>query len=317
MQVGYYSGAFGVQDFHHSFAIVDGNINFQCYGGIYGDEKSVRVFPADFWTPVVLFSKNLGKALFCNNSAPRALAEFQIPTDFTRTNYDRKSGGYLNLGDCSGQVYGVTGVCHQMCNIITIAMDVQSLLLAPVNWPPSLSLSMWVYSFRGNAISPLIAIIQRLLGILSESKENDFPASDNALNDLYDAYHKELREQLEKGHLPEERTKYLENLITEITSPNALDLQNLMPSISEADAKFQKVKNDLDNLLIRGQVGYSEFADTVNKALADMVNRCAEILSPADFEKIFKHKPGEKPFSLIDPNLMPDTYKGVKKALGL
>lgn len=42
---------------------------------------------------------------------------------------------------------------------------------------------------------------------------------------------------------------------------------------------FFKVKHELDNLLIQGNIGYVDFAETVNKAFADMLDQYANVLS--------------------------------------
>lgn len=327
MQAGYYDLS-GAQFLHHAFAIVDGRINFQCYGGTTGDN---RVFPAEFWTPIRFISKPLGKSLPCSAYVARGLAEFGIPSDLSRTDYDRKSGGYLNLGDCSGIVYAFNGVCHQMCNVITIATTSDQpgdISWAPVNWPPSLSASWLLYSYRGT-ITPgglaapflliVAALFKRLLGLSYNVPEGELPVGNRLpgyLDDLYAAHHKMLKESLEAKPQPETRAIYLENLLSEALGP-AANAQGLLPPILEADTAFFRVKQDLDNLLIRGNICHADYAETVNKAFTAMIGQYANVLSAEDFEKVFGSSPGDKPFVLVDPQLMPETYEGVKEALGL
>ena len=324
MQVGYYD-TFGTQYLHHAFAIVDGRISFPCYGGTSGEHQQ---FPAEFWTPIRFFSKSLGKSLPCNAYVARGLAEFGVPSDLSRTDYNRKSGGYLNLGDCSGIVYGFNGVCHQMCNVITVATVDRDIDWAPVNWPPSLSASWLLFSYRGTLTpggpaAPFLfivaALFARLRGLSYNVPEEELPTSKQLpgyFDDLYAAYHKTLKESLETKPQPETRAIYLENLLSGALGP-ATNAQSLLPPILEADTAFFNVKHELDNLLIRGKIGHVEFAETVNKAFAAMLDQYANVLSAEDFEKVFGSLPGDKPFVLTDPQEMPETYEGVKEALGL
>ncbi len=330
MQVGFYD----LQDFNlaqHSFGIMDGDVRFCCYGGTDGPN---RVFPAVFWKPQRGSWDNRGKGpLVCNSYIARGLAEFQIPSDLSRKVYDRKSGGYRNLGDCSGIEYAINGVCHQMCNVITIALDPAlwyggDIDWAPVNWPPSLAWSWLGWSFRGTIFpgglaEPFLRIVREMYRRLHKLSYNvpaeELPTNDQLpgyFNDLYAAKDKLLKESLETEPQPEARAIQLENLFSG-TLGAAADVHGLSASILDADTAFLKVKQDLDNQLIRGQIGHSDFADAVNKAFATMIDRYVNVLNPEDFKKVFGSLPGDKPPALIDPQLMPETYEGVKEALGL
>ena len=100
----------------HSFVVVrsfNGNetISFECWGGVArkpGQEPDLH-YPAETFLAGE-YELILARTICCFD-----------PND-TRTDYKHRSGGKLKLGDCSGIIYGRTGVCHQMANRICAAV---------------------------------------------------------------------------------------------------------------------------------------------------------------------------------------------------
>jgi len=100
--------------------------NFQCYGDVERDRWNIRD-SADL---------ELAIAIACGN-----------PYD-AREDYSRmKITFVLQFGDCSGIVYGVTGVCHQMTNRILYACDSHPNVF---DFTPSANLSYFAYGMYGN-----------------------------------------------------------------------------------------------------------------------------------------------------------------------
>lgn len=89
----------------HTFASIAGSDGpwFDCYGSHKGPKRNYPVSEGNG-------SRRLAVTISCfDPDDPRGKSE---------SNFDRKSGGRLGLGDCSGIIYAVSGVCHQMANRI-------------------------------------------------------------------------------------------------------------------------------------------------------------------------------------------------------
>jgi len=102
--------------------------NFQCYGGVKRDRWSIKD-SADL---------ELAIAIACGN-----------PYD-AQENYSRMKITFVSqFGDCSGIIYGVTGVCHQMANRILYACDSHPNVF---DFTPSAVLSYFAYGIYGNFV---------------------------------------------------------------------------------------------------------------------------------------------------------------------
>ncbi|NJD90410.1 MAG: hypothetical protein FIA91_02670 [Geobacter sp.] len=89
----------------HTFASIAGSDGpwFDCYGSHTGPKRKYPVSKGNG-------SRRLAVTISCFD-----------PDDSrgnSESNFDRKNGGKLGLGDCSGIIYAVSGVCHQMANRI-------------------------------------------------------------------------------------------------------------------------------------------------------------------------------------------------------
>ncbi len=100
--------------------------NFQCYGGVERDHWSIKD-SADL---------ELAIAIACSNP-------YDTREDYSRMDVSR----FTKFGDCSGIVYGVTGVCHQMANRILYACNSHPNVF---DFTPSAVLSYFAYGMYGN-----------------------------------------------------------------------------------------------------------------------------------------------------------------------
>lgn len=150
MRCGYYnlssgksgsSGSIG----QHTYGEADKKINFNCYGGNHQTGGKGEVYPAKFAS----IKEWKGKKISVDLQRARYYASNGQAGWENRTNYDRKPmEAGTKYGDCSGLIYAIGGVCHQMANSIFVAQtnDASSLLV----WPPSFYATWAVYGVRGN-----------------------------------------------------------------------------------------------------------------------------------------------------------------------
>ncbi|MZP30326.1 hypothetical protein GTO91_11450 [Heliobacterium undosum] len=312
----------GIPGMEHTYAIADGNINFHDYWTVSTDPKD---FPKPLYTPDHV---EIGAAVACNLYVARGLAEFGVPSSLDRTEYNHGplSGGYMDLGDCAGIIYAYMGVCHQMCNVILCSAEgVDS---CPVNWNNKLNDSRWVFGFRGT-IHPydyqagaqtfekyLCTMRSKLIEL---SKYPEPPTSDQLpgyFDDLYAALHKDIRDHLGEKPVKENRTSPIQKLLTACLGLEH-KFESFFDHILEGDHTFTTTKHGLDNLLLRGQVDRSEYAESVNSAHSDLLAHLANVFDEEGFKKIFGRSPSDPTSPLIIPELMPQSYEGVKKALKL
>lgn len=218
----------------------------------------------------------------------------------------------MGLGDCSGLVYAVSGVCHQMCNTITCSTTPRAPLASLINWPPSLNASKLAYGNRGiwgheQGIVDLMRSILSLVGDTCEFGEEEEKALDAQLV----AINEHKREAMKRGLVGDDELERHE--IVRANAPAEADFGRLL----EADAAFMAIKRELDNLLLRDGISYEEYANQANAALRNLVDRIGAILGEAAFAETFGTSPDELDCSVVDPALMPPTYEPVREWLGL
>jgi hypothetical protein len=279
---------------------------FPCYGGARKDSGNHNVYPANLWSPKIFGYKDVGTSVRINLKLARAIATYQHQPDII-DNYNRHSGGWMGLGDNSGLVYGVSGVCHQMCNrILTASQPSSSTLNAPVNWPPSLSKTYWIYGFTGGVVAARSLAEHNLQAFISkELSENPLLIN--------------LREDIKTKHLPENRLpdiqlKLIQSLGFEKASTYAIPVMN---KLLAEEVKFYKTKMDLDCQLLEQTVSKHEYVNQLNKAFRDFAAQLSSFLPREDYISIFSTNPEEPVSGLVREDLMADDYSIIGKALKL
>ncbi len=345
--VGYYR-AFGVQFADHTYAIFDYRGEkwaFPCFGMVAekeGERGNTGVhYPVDMWTPYMRWHQNVGPNLKGNLFVALGMAQYN------RTNPTRNfrlsewnaywdSGWSDGLACYSGIVYGVSGVCHQTCNRILWSSRQFDFTECPVNWPPSFSASYWVYGYYGKTTEHLaISLIKDLIKIapamsshylsaLSDTSGTDRDAAGDAAGaesdcqNLIDENASVIGAHLKSGVDASGRRAEIEEMLTH--APEGLEVANQrlpMDGVYEADARFQKVKRELDTQLLRGEVAHQEYAHQINAAFHTMVGELHEALPSNTFETLFPEALLTQPYQLVDPKLMPDNYARIQEAAKL
>ncbi|MBM7868208.1 hypothetical protein GTO89_10170 [Heliobacterium gestii] len=314
----------GVPGMEHTYAIIDDNINFHDYWTVSTKAKD---FPKPLYTPEQV---ELGASLPCNLYIARGLAEFGVPSRLDRTDYNHGplSGGYMDLGDCAGIIYAYMGVCHQMCNVILCSAGDGDIAHSPVNWPNKLNDSRWVFGFRGT-VHPYdyqsgAQTFERYLSsmyqdLLAFSQMDNPPTSDQMpghFDELYAALHKDIRSHLGEQPVAQNRASHLRQLLSACMGLEK-DIESFFQHILEGDHAFTTTKHELDNLLLRGQVAPQEYAEKVNMAHTGLLAHLADVFSEEEFQQVFDRAPSDPTSPLIMAELMPESYEGVKKTLGL
>lgn len=307
----------------HAFAkmkIGETEYRFQCYGGT--NDKGTEC-PAHYFLRRSSFYFRIAcetaeRELTCHARIALCLAQWTRPIYFDKYDYNSKKGGYGNRGDSAGIIYALTGLCHQMCNTITCATNVNDPLHALINWPPSLSASKIIYGNRGiwgheRAISKYV---KTLVACYGENMSDDHILDENfdsaaldaelaAINDEQDAA---IRWGLTNGPNADERREFLSELV-----PNLNESQPIL----DADFETMSLKHELDNLLIRGQLSNEEYAAQMNEATRTLLVRYAEVMGENVFTDAFETGPDTIQYNIINPEYMLDDYEIVKEELGL
>ncbi|MDR2581394.1 MAG: hypothetical protein LBC85_10440 [Fibromonadaceae bacterium] len=322
MKVGYYVLSPG---FHHTYAKMTFNnktISFPCYGGT---DDPQNTFPAEFFIlENYSTKKKLGKELDCNHLIARRLATWTNDVDPNRTNYNRKSGGWRNLGDSSGLIYAVTGVCHQMCNTIASSTNTSNVRKAGGNWPRDLYGSSLLYGFRGHTISQIeemIALWNTFDTAYTFKEEKPTASALSAFNQKTDQLDNVMFETLKSNLQMSYDSNALANLITDnLAAPDMLEYLKKQPYYNDICKKYASIRNkkkDLDNSILREQISKPDYAKEVNALITIAADEYAKVATANDFKKAFDINPGEKLPAVVDVKLMPESYAGIRKTLGL
>jgi hypothetical protein len=325
MEIGYYDIADG--GLQHTYAIMTTNsgakVKFPCYGGTNGDNKK---FPVEFWSPDSCNSKKKGKSQQCDETIARQLTQWiLLNVDPKRTNYDR-------VIDSSGIIYGVTGVCHQMCNTILCSTNVDNPPRAGVNWPISFDLSKLVYGFRGAVYPSLFSFASRdklitdMIKIYQKYNKQYATDGDNISKSAISDAESEARKleagsedaiiwRLENGY---DKNALKELLESDFNARRGLGLDETYGHFDELSLMYQKMmneKNKMDHELIEENVNKRVYADEIRQILQKGAARLLEIVGEEEFERILGCKPGELKTDIIEvdkvPDFSDDKYKGL------
>lgn len=326
IQVGWYPLK-GARTLHHTFAhMQDQNQEyaFACYGGTKTENNPGKCYPAKFYEPK--WSKKGG---ICANvdkikihpMIAIHLASWSNKIDKKITLYNRRTGGSTGLGDCSGITYSVNGVCHQMCNTILSASNIDDPLNSLINCSPSMKVSKAVYGFRGSLghdqlIKTFISKLKKYYGkrnIVDVNFDELDMELDKIMKELVTTSMSNLKEYLTYGASPEERMSIIKDMF-------AGDDQNddLTEIIFKLDADIMQRKCDFDNLLIRGEITSEQYAHEANNLFTGLAMCYAEVLGETGFQNMFGDLPDKISYDIIDTNILKDvSYESIKEQLKL
>jgi hypothetical protein len=315
IQIGYYELSAGAQ---HTYAIMkadnDSKVKFPCYGGTNGDSLK---FPVSFWSPDSCGSDDKGTLQNCDEKIARQLAQWvPIATDFTRTEYDR-------ITDASGILYGVTGVCHQMCNTILCSSNVGNPPRAGVNWPPSFKTSKFVYGFRGAVYPPPFSFVNRdklitdMIKIYQDfNRQHEIDGDNISQSAIRDAESEAEKLEFESEDAVIWRLKNgydehaLEELLeSDVNARRGVRLYRTRKYFDEVSLMYQEMmnnKNEVDCELIGSHVHGNDYANEIHDILRRGVFRYADIVGEEEFERIFECKPSEIQTNIIEADKVPD-----------
>jgi hypothetical protein len=90
-------------------------------------------------------------------------------------------------------------------------------------------------------------------------------------------------------------------------------------AIAQEYQSVMNAKNELDNLLLRGQIGHGEYAGRVNGLVTKLALGCAGALSDEEFGLAFGcgAEDAKKGLNIVEEACMPESYEKVKETLGL
>lgn len=326
IQVGWYP-INGAKKLHHTFAHMQYQSKeyaFACYGGTKTANNPGKCYPAKFYEP--RWSKKGG---ICANvdkikihpMIAIHLASWSNVIDTNRTLYNKKTGGSIGLGDCAGLTYGVGGVCHQMCNTILSASNINDPLNSLINCSPSMKVSKAVYGFRGSLghdklIKTFVSKLEKYYAKRNISDIN----SDELDMELYKVMKElatnslaNLKGYLANGASPEERMSIIKDMFVE-EDPN----DDLTEVIFNSDADMMQRKCELDNLLIRGEITAEQYANETNNLFTGLVMLYAEVLGETGFQNVFGDLPDKISYDIIDTGILKDvSYENIKEQLKL
>lgn len=315
---GYYTMDYIPGGFAEHAFVVEGadHTRFPCYGGTTGPKLQ---YPAKLHTAWIVGSREIGSSV----PADLRLACFVASGSTAwRPVFDRMTGGPFLFGDCSGIVYAVSGVCHQMANRILYSTNG---ITAPdggdraVVWPPSLSASYWVYGFFGKCFQRMPVACP--LGFWEDVVKRTFPGALAAGEEAggaeevsaaaVDYLRRSVRLQLESGHAREAREPRVAGLVAGALGAGFAEAEaGRMAALLDADGAFFERKRELDTLLLRGEIASADYAREVNAAWHRMEERAAAVLGEEGYARLFGRPAGE-PADLVAAELMlePAAYR--------
>jgi hypothetical protein len=310
----------------HTFArMTDGQltVKFGCYGSTGSSDET---YPAKLYSPDTCHSSYRGTVLSCHPIIARGLANWKT-LDLSRlklagTLWDLDDG----YDDNSGLFYGLSGVCHQMCNTILCATNADNPQRASVIWPDSFDVSKIFYGFRGGgsshdrAICDRIALLRKLISVTAAGEELSLSAMADLyskLDETYDRVKADLANRLKVGY----DQNSLSQMIAEgWDSPGALEIAKQLPhfsDISETYATYMNQKNEFDNDFLRETISKEEYAASVEDDAQKMVRYFRDLLNNDDYVVIFGHlNPDETPL-VIDPDSLPPDPAELRRELKL
>lgn len=329
LRAGYYNLS-GVEIAQHTYAMVSRQgqtYALPCFGSFATQEgqrgHSGVQYPAEMWTPWILWSRSKGFELPANLLVALGMAQFSISPgyDWTENDWDaywRDNPGLngYSVGSWAGIVYGITGVCHQACNRILWSTTKGNFLDTAVNWPPSLSASYWVYGFHGRspeaaAILAGALVIKALLG--DKADEGELRKSEDlARTVMHHQTVQSLRDPTESYGRAREVRARLERL----EQPLSLDAATIEAIVS-LDRAFAQDKKERDAQLYQtdNDRQHDDYAGNVNQRFRDLLSQFRNLMPPQTFAHFFPDAVENRNYSLVDRRLMPPNYRRHREGL--
>ena len=345
---GYYD-AFQLKDIDHTYALIQkGNETwaFPCYGQVArfeGDFGNKHVkYPVDLWTPYMLWSRNVGSSLPANLFVALGMAQFRTnPTPNFRlsdwVNYWKTMPD--GVACWAGIVYAVAGVCQQVCNRVLWCTRERDFLYCPVNWPPSFSVTYWIYGYWGKITEGVAELLARRLVDLAHAVPpvalaeappvagatlEPMPIVGGAASaatgeglegDLRTALGKELHAQLCEEPDKDRRQDEIQQIVSRAAGGAAVAASPVdMSGLLQPDEKFSAMKSELDKQLLRGEVSHREYADRVNRGFSRMLEEFRNVLPPETFEALFPEGATE---NIVRCEQMPESYEVFQRAAAI
>jgi hypothetical protein len=323
IQAGYYNLA-GIDLAHHTYAIAEKEgkrYAMPCFGSFALSENErgntgVR-YPGELWTPSIIWPRQQGQTLDANLSVALGMAQFTLTPrlDWTVADWDehwRRNpalNGY-SVASWAGLIYAVTGVCHQACNRILWSSLQGAFVYSPVNWPPSLSASYWVYGFHGKdagaaAILAAALVVKALLA--EKADQSELLKSQELARNVMRHHIDHLLNNHTDG---EARAHEVRGMLDHLPDELKLSDRAAIDEIVNLDRTFSDGKSTMDNRLYRtaNDAFHDEYAGKVNDDFRTMLNRFRNIMPPATFERLFPDAVESRNYTLVDRRLMPPNY---------
>ena len=323
ISAGYYNLA-GVDLAHHTYAVAkqDDRLHVMpCFGSFAlreGERGNTGVrYPAELWTPSIIWPRQLGASLPANLSVAMGMAQFSLTPYllWTPEEWDEhwrlnpRENGY-SLACWAGLLYAITGVCHQACNRILWSTLQGGFVYSAVNWPPSLSASYWVYGFHGKdagaaAILAGALVLKALLG--DSANESELLASGQLAHNVRRHHVDNIVNDPTNG---EARAHEVRGMLDHLPSDLKLSDPTTVSEIVRCDRQFCTEKNTMDKRLVTtgNDAFHDEYAETVNDGFRTMLNRFREIMPAETFERLFPDAVANRNYTLVDRKLMPPNY---------
>ncbi|WP_151088602.1 hypothetical protein [Hymenobacter baengnokdamensis] len=338
LTVGYYD-AFGVDHIDHTYALVahgSDTYAFPCYGDFAtstsgpGARGNVNVkYPVDMWTPYMIGSQNVGSHRPASLFVALGMAQFRFDPAYNWRVQDWPEGSQIGGVACwGGIVYGVSGVCQQVCNRVLWSTVDNRFNETPVNWPPTFSATYWVYGYYGKTteeiaarvafdlvkLAPFMPIPQTIEGNSGFANRAAQPGAEAQLLDIQARHAAALRESLRQPMAAPERQLEIQHLI-EVSQAQAepTAFARAAPAynpqaVLARDTAFRVRKTELDILLLRGEVSRDEYATQVNQAFQHLLAELQDIMPPVVFDRLFPEYTAARPVVLVNREQMPESY---------
>lgn len=278
MKGGWYDGAFNIQALQHSFVVAESDEGettyFDCYGGHEGDNLQ--------HTETIEGDISLARLIACGDA------------EDVREQYDLKSGGYYDLGDSCGILYGVTGVCHQMSNRILYSAENPTIVE-----PPSSRLSYFLYGVYG----PSLPFMTNYMGW-------SFP--EPFITKLKEAQELAVEEAMLKKSIKNTEDPFLKKILryhleTKTAEANVegefeIFIDHFVGEKAELEDKHELLlthrrlmgqKRALDRRLLGSQIDPQDYAARTNEINRQMLNAIASTIGADAFKEIFGIQPSE------------------------
>lgn len=319
ISAGYYAAELW-QQVEHTYALGETNsgqkVYFACFGGITGNNQ---VDQTTLYVGSILkfLRKAIGNRMPGDVFIARCIAQFSSTPEIKEV-YDAKTGGPTGFGDTSGLLYGVGGVCHQMCNRILYAMNYRSreTLASGVVWPPSFDASRLLYLNDGTLPTqqPFRVFLMNLsakIKTLAVSKEKEvakvFASATKEFRKMeQDLFLESVQAQIDQGYTEAVsrqmvlqnslgRTAASEKQVKKLSAKaTATETMDLTPKLISMHKNLLAKKRDLDLPLFEGKISKEDYVTNLNYLVHTFFQETEKIVPEKEYEAMYGIKPGSK-----------------------